>query len=153
MEGVVCVEFAQCGIAPLIKTAQQLGIGWFLLADGDAAGKAYIETARHFANAAGDNPDDHCLRFREADIEHHLYYNGYADVYQEYANIPSFQGQNMQARRVIGRAIHRNSKPFMAVAVLEAMARNDSRGVPPVLKNLVEKCARLAKESAVGRLS
>jgi putative ATP-dependent endonuclease of OLD family len=150
MEGIVCVEFAQCGISPLIKAANQFGIGWFLLSDGDAAGKAYIDTARHFAGLLGDNPEDHCLRFRERDIEHHLFFNGYAAVYQDYAGVPAHHSQNMKAGRIIGRAIHRHSKPYMAVAIIEAISHNNSPGVPPELKRLVEKCVRLAKESAVG---
>lgn len=150
MEGVVCVEFAQCGMAPLIKAASQLGIEWFLLADGDAAGKAYIETAKHFARQSSENPENHSMRFRDKDIEHHLFFNGYEGVYQEYSGIPSFTSQNMQPRRIIGRAIHRNSKPFMAVAVVEAMSRKDSPGVPPELRKLIENCVRLAK-GAPGR--
>ncbi len=150
MEGIVCIEFAQCGISPLIKTADQLGIGWFLLADGDAAGKAYIETARHFARISNKNTDDHCLRFREKDIEHHLFFNGYADVYTEYAGVPPRHSQNMQPRHIIGRAIHRNSKPFMAVAVIEAISKQGSPGVPAELRRMIEKCVRLAKESVSG---
>jgi putative ATP-dependent endonuclease of OLD family len=147
LEGVVCLEFAQCGISPLIKAARQLGIEWFLLADGDAAGKAYIETAKHFARLYGENPDDHSMRFREKDIEHHLFFNGYAAVYQEYSGVPVTVSQNMQPRRVIGRAIHRNSKPFMAVAVVEAIARKDSQGVTAPLKKLIESCVKLAHKA------
>jgi putative ATP-dependent endonuclease of the OLD family len=145
MEGVVCIEFAQCGISPLIKAARQLGIEWHLLADGDAAGKAYIETAKHFANQFNEDHNDRFTGFREKDIEHHLYFNGYAGIYQEYSGVPSNYGQNMQPRRIIGRAIHRNSKPFMAIAIVEAMAQPDSPGVPPVLRKLVETCVKLAK--------
>jgi putative ATP-dependent endonuclease of the OLD family len=145
MEGVVCIEFAQCGISPLIKAARQLGIEWHLLADGDAAGKAYIETAKHFANQFNEDYNDRFTRFREKDIEHHLFFNGYAQVYEEYSGIPQNYGQNMQPRRIIGRAIHRNSKPFMAIAIVEAMTRPDSPGVPPVLRQLIETCVRLAK--------
>jgi putative ATP-dependent endonuclease of the OLD family len=149
MEGVICVEFAQCGIAPLVKAATQLGIDWFLLSDGDAAGKSYFEIAKHFALQAGENPEDHSLRFREKDIEHHFFFNGYADVYAEYSGIPLQVSQNMQPKRIIERALHRNSKPFMAIAVIEAVARKDSPGVPQELKKVVEKCVRLAKESSV----
>jgi putative ATP-dependent endonuclease of the OLD family len=144
LEGVVCVEFAQCGIPPLIKAARLLGIQWFLLSDGDAAGKAYIETAKHFAIQSGEKPEDHSMRFSEKDIEHHLFYNGYAGVYQEYSGIQAYYSQNMKPGRIIGRAIHRNSKPFMAVAVIEAMARQNSPGVPQQLRQLIEKCVRLA---------
>ena len=38
-EGIRCVEFAQCGIDPLVRLATDLGIEWHLLADGDLAGQ------------------------------------------------------------------------------------------------------------------
>ena len=145
MEGVVCIEFAQCGIAPLIKAARQLGIEWHLLADGDAAGKAYIETAKHFTNQFNEDQNNRFTRLREKDIEHHLFFTGYAAVYQEYSGIPAGHGQNIQPRRIIGRAIHRNSKPFMAIAIVEAISQPDSPGVPPVLRKLIETCVRMAK--------
>lgn len=151
MEGVVCVEFAQCGIAPLVKAASQLGIEWFLMADGDAAGRAYIETARHFARQLNREPEEHCLRFREKDIENHLFFNGYADIYSQYSGIPVHDSENMQPRRIIGRAIHRNSKPFMAIAIIEAMARTGSQGVPSELRKVVEQCVRLAGGSENSR--
>jgi putative ATP-dependent endonuclease of OLD family len=87
------------------------------------------------------------MRFREKDIEHHLFFNGYAAVYQEYSGVPVTVSQNMQPRRVIGRAIHRNSKPFMAVAVVEAIARKDSQGVTAPLKKLIESCVKLAHKA------
>ncbi len=87
------------------------------------------------------------MRFREKDIENHLYFNGYEAIYQEYSGIPAQASKNMHPRRVIGRAIHRNSKPYMAVAIVEAIARKDSPGVPPQLRKLIEACVRLAKEA------
>lgn len=147
LEGVVCVEFAQCGIPPLVKAARLLGIEWFLLADGDAAGKSYIETAKHFAAQSGEPAENRSMRFREKDIEHHLFFNGYAGVYEAYADISSQVSQHMQVRRIIDRAIHRTSKPFMAVAIVEAIARKDSPGVPPQLKKLIETCVRLAHDA------
>jgi len=148
---VVCIEFAQCGITPLIKAANHLGIEWFLLADGDAAGKSYIDTAKHFAREAGEDPNTCCMRFREKDIEHHLFLNGYSDVYYEYSGIPVNTGQNLKTRRIIGRAIHRQSKPFMAVAVVEAMSRNGSPGVTQQLKKVIKACVDLAKEAPLKR--
>lgn len=145
MEGVACVEFAQCGIAPLIKTARQLGIEWHLLADGDAAGKAYVETAKHFANQAGEEYPRRYTRFREKDIEHHFFFNGYAGVYYEYSGFQGHSGQEVHPRKVITRALHRNSKPFMAIALVEAIAREGSPGVPTVLKKMIQTCIELAK--------
>ena len=51
-EGVTCVEFAQCGLSALVKVAKHLGIEWHLLADGDAAGLRYAQSA---AECAGSN--------------------------------------------------------------------------------------------------
>jgi putative ATP-dependent endonuclease of the OLD family len=147
LEGVVCVEFAQCGIAALVKAARQLGIEWFLLADGDAAGKVYAEAAKTFARQHDEDPSDRILRLREKDIEHHLFYNGYDNIYYEYADMSIQKGQNPKTRRVIERAVHRNSKPFMAIAVVEAITRDGSPGVPPVLKKLIETCVKLARKS------
>lgn len=45
-EGVRIIEFAQCGVAPLIKAARDLGIEWHLLADGDQAGSKYAASVR-----------------------------------------------------------------------------------------------------------
>jgi len=147
LEGVVCVEFAQCGIAALIKAARQLGIEWFLLADGDAAGKVYAEAAKTFARQNDEDPSDRILRLKEKDIEHHLFYNGYDNIYYEYADMSTQKGQNLKTRRVIERAVHRNSKPFMAIAVVEAITRDGSPGVPPALKKLIETCVKLARQS------
>jgi putative ATP-dependent endonuclease of the OLD family len=145
LEGIICVEYAQCGIPALIKAANHLGISWFLLSDGDTAGKSYLDIARHFAFDSGLNPDDHCYRFRDRDIEHHLFFNGYSQVYAEYSGIPLSAAQNIQPRRIIERALHRNSKPFMAIAVIDAAAREGSQGVPQELKNVIDKCVRLSK--------
>jgi putative ATP-dependent endonuclease of OLD family len=41
-EGIRCVEFAQSGLRALLRLANDLGIEWHLLADGDAAGFAYV---------------------------------------------------------------------------------------------------------------
>lgn len=145
MEGVICVEFAQCGIAPLIKAARQLGIEWHLLADGDAAGKSYIETAKHFARQTGEDFSLRLTRLRERDIEHHLFFNGYSSVYLEYAGFSDNAANEWQARKIISRAIHRHSKPFMAIAIVEAISREGSPGVPPVLEKVIATSVRLAK--------
>ena len=48
LEGIACVEFAQCGLDPPIKVARQLGIEWHLLADGDLAGQNYSKSAGEY---------------------------------------------------------------------------------------------------------
>ena len=39
-EGVRVIEFAQCGLKPLLRFARRMGIEWHALVDGDEAGKS-----------------------------------------------------------------------------------------------------------------
>ena len=44
-EGVKVIKFAQCGLNPLLKFANSMGIEWHTLVDGDNAGKQYAGAA------------------------------------------------------------------------------------------------------------
>jgi putative ATP-dependent endonuclease of the OLD family len=146
-EGIRCVEFAQSGLRALLRLANDLGIEWHLLADGDAAGFAYVTAAR--AHLKGRPIEDRITMLEEADIEHCLFRHGYADVYRSLAGppVPGPRGRRYRERPsgVIMRAIHARSKPGLALAVLEAANRPDAPGVPGQLRSLIETAARLAR--------
>jgi len=149
-EGVRCVEFAQCGIAPLVKMARGLGIEWHLLADGDDAGRHYVRAARSFLQGEPDR--ERVTGFRERDVEHHLWGAGYAGVYRAAAQragmLPSLFGRRrIPTTAIIDRALKAHGKPRMALEVAEAMAAPDSPGVPRLLASVVEKTVRLARFS------
>jgi putative ATP-dependent endonuclease of OLD family len=147
-EGVRCVEFAQCGIAPLVKLARGLGIEWHLLADGDDAGRHYVRAARSFLEGVPDR--ERVTGFRERDVEHHLWGAGYAHVYRSAAEragvLPDLHGRRrIPPAAVIDRALKAHGKPRMALEVAEAMAAPGSPGVPRLLAAVVEKVVRLAR--------
>jgi putative ATP-dependent endonuclease of OLD family len=147
-EGIRCVEFAQCGIAPLVKMARGLGIEWHLLADGDDAGRHYVRAARSFL--AGEPDRERVTGFRERDVEHHLWGSGYAAVYRAAAAkagvLPSLFGRRrIPPGAVIDRALKAHGKPRMALEVAEAMSAPGSPGVPRLLASVVEKAVRLAR--------
>lgn len=147
-EGVRCVEFAQCGIAPLVKTARGLGIEWHLLADGDDAGRHYVKAARSFL--AGEPDRERVTGFRERDVEHHLWAAGYASVFEAAATRAGLLPTLFGRRRVppgahIDRALKAHGKPRLALEVAEAMAAPGSPGVPRVLASVIEKVVRLAR--------
>jgi putative ATP-dependent endonuclease of OLD family len=147
-EGVRCVEFAQCGIAPIVKTARGLGIEWHLLADGDDAGRHYVKAARSFL--AGEPDRERVTGFRERDVEHYLWAAGYARVYEAAAaragvRPPLFGRRRIPPGALIDRALKAHGKPRMALEVAEAMTAPDSPGVPRVLASVVEKVVRLAR--------
>jgi putative ATP-dependent endonuclease of the OLD family len=146
-EGIRCVEFAQSGLSSLLRLANDLGIEWHLLTDGDEAGHAYVTSARRFLR--GRRLEERVTMLDEADIEHSLYYNGYAALYQELAGavVGGLRGRRMRekATSIITRAIHARSKPGLALAVLEAANREGSPGVPRQLRTLIETVVRLAR--------
>lgn len=119
-EGIRVVEFAQCGAGPLIKLADDLGIEWHLLCDGDVAGVAYAETARKLA---GREAARRVTVLREPDVELHLWRHGFEPVYRRIAKVPPASGdRRSRARhdkpdRVIDKAKHALSKPRLALAV------------------------------------
>jgi putative ATP-dependent endonuclease of OLD family len=145
LEGIACVEFAQCGIPPLVKAARELGIEWHLLTDGDAAGRSYVEKAR--ALLRGDAADERITALRERDIEHCLFHRGYASVYERAAGVHVSPGHSVPARSIIHKALTRTSKPYMAFQVILEAARPGSPGVPPPLRRMIDTCVRLARSA------
>jgi putative ATP-dependent endonuclease of OLD family len=149
-EGVTCVEIAQCGLSALLKVAGHLGIEWHLLADGDMAGQRYVASAREYV-VNGDGRDRFTL-LQEPDIEHCFWRFGYQDVFRTAAwpCPPSGDAawqRKAPAKKVIGRAIERYSKPWLAVLLLDATIDRGRAGVPPPLRQAIETCVELARHS------
>lgn len=145
-EGIKVIEFAQCGLKPLLRFARQMGIEWHALVDGDEAGRKYAATV--IANV--ENHDD-TLRYRltalpSQDIEHFLYRDGFEDVYRKNAaiadNVP------MSPRRIIDKAIHRSSKPDLAIDVAMAASLRGTSSIPPLLRQMFSRVAWLARGRA-----
>lgn len=88
-EGIKIIEYAQCGLSPLLKLARTLGISFFVLTDGDDAGKRYADTVHSYVN--NDLLDKHLCVLPDLDIEHFLYNSEYASIYQKAAGVISEQ--------------------------------------------------------------
>lgn len=114
-EGVKVIEFAQSGLRPLLKFANRMGIQWHVLTDGDDAGKKYAATVRTMADDGRDHERDRLTILPAPDMEHFLYREGFDEVYHRISAIPA--NAKMQPRRVIEKAIHRTSKPDLAIEV------------------------------------
>jgi putative ATP-dependent endonuclease of OLD family len=152
-EGIRCVEFAQCGLGPLLKLARALGIGWVLLADGDQAGRGYYDTAR--SHVRKDHQDARVLRLDDKDIEQYLFHHGYADVIREAAGRRRTARGDEDDRRMstlIREATKRTSKPGLALAILEAANRRGADGVPPAIRQLAESARDVARYVLTGAL-
>lgn len=143
-EGVRMIEFAQCGVAPLAKLANDLGIPWHLLTDGDESGSVYAKGAESFLN--GEAATSRISMLGHRDIEQCLWHHGFDDIYKEAARIADRpDGQGPPPKRIIQKAVRKRSKPFLALAVAEAAAERGRDSIPPVLRNAIESSVRLAR--------
>lgn len=145
LEGIACLEFAQCGLDPPIKVAQDLGIEWHLLADGDPAGQSYADAARSYIG--GGDPAKRLTLLAEKDIERCFWAYGYDDIYKKHSGLKGSQLERLSPRKIIKAAVRRRSKPFLALSIVEAIASTSSRGMPPPLRNMIEICIDLARKA------
>ena len=145
-EGVKVIEFAQSGLKPLIKFARRMGIQWHVLVDGDEAGKKYAATVRGLLNNDRELELDHLTSLPALDMEHLMYRQRVDDVYHRVAQIPDNVPMNM--RRVITKAIHRSSKPDLAIEVAMEAGRRGVDAVPTLLKKMFSRVLWLARGRA-----
>ncbi|EMQ1182495.1 ATP-dependent endonuclease [Klebsiella variicola] len=145
-EGVKVIEFAQSGLKPLIKFARRMGIQWHVLVDGDEAGKKYAATVLGLLNNDRELERDHLTSLPAMDMEHFMYRQGFDDVYHRVAQIPDNVPMNM--RRVITKAIHRSSKPDLAIEVEMEAGRRGVDAVPTLLKKMFSRVLWLARGRA-----
>lgn len=145
-EGVKVIEFAQSGLKPLIIFARRMGIQWHVLVDGDEAGKKYAATVRGLLNNDRELERDHLTSLPALDMEHFMYRQGFDDVYHRVAQIPDNVPMNM--RRVITKAIHRSSKPDLAIEVAMEAGRRGVDAVPTLLKKMFSRVLWLARGRA-----
>ena len=145
-EGVKVIEFAQSGLKPLIKFARRMGIQWHVLVDGDEAGKKYAATVRSLLNDDRVLVRDHLTTLPALDMEHFMYRQGFSDVYHRVAQLPPNVPMNL--RRVITKAIHRSSKPDLAIEVAMEAGRRGVESVPALLKKMFSRVLWLARGRA-----
>ena len=143
LEGICPVGFAQCGVDPLVRTAREFGIEWHLLADGDEAGRRYVDSARSYIRRGEE--DERITFLPERDIEHCFWENGHSETIAEVAGLSPDMADRVTPTQAIARAVQRKSKPFLALRLVESVAAHGPEGVPPPLARLIETCVRLAR--------
>ena len=144
IEGVQVIEFAQCGLSPLIKLAQDLNIEWHVLTDGDAAGQKYASRVDDML-LEGDPLANRLTVLPALDIEHLFFENGFADIYLEAANYTEQDLARLSVNKVIDKAVHKYSKPGLGLAIASAVEVRGAESIPPLLKRLFARLVGLAR--------
>ncbi|WP_409308982.1 ATP-dependent endonuclease [Pectobacterium sp. B1J-3] len=145
-EGVKVIEFAQSGLRPLVKFARRMGIEWHVLVDGDDAGKKYAATAKSMLSAPGENERDHLTVLPALDMEHYMYREGFSHVYHRVAQLPEKVPLSMH--KIIVKAIHRSSKPDLAIEVSMEAASMGREAIPPLIRSMFSRVLWLARGRA-----
>ncbi|EFS6386972.1 ATP-dependent endonuclease [Salmonella enterica] len=136
-EGIKVIEFAQSGLKPLVKFARRMGIEWHVLVDGDEAGKKYAATVRSLLNNDREEEREHLTALPALDMEHFMYRQGFADVFHRVAQLPP--NVPMNTRKIITKAIHRSSKPDLAIEVAMEAGRRGIDAVPPLFRKMFSR--------------
>jgi putative ATP-dependent endonuclease of OLD family len=147
VEGVQIIEFAQCGVAPLIKLAQDLHIEWLVLTDGDAAGKKYAARVAEML-LVKDSLINRLVVLPAVDIEHLFFDNGFANVYLQAANYTEKDLARLTTHKIIDKAVHRYSKPGLGLAIASAVEERGTDSIPPLLKRLFSRLVGLARSQS-----
>lgn len=144
-EGISVIDFAQSGLTPLLKYATDLGIGWHVLIDGDEAGQRYEKRIQDFASK--HNIKNPTTKLKQKDIEHLFWHNGFKKEYIKAAQRLNVPENENKPGLTIRRAIKNNSKPFLALSIIEAIAAKGPAAIPGTLSQMIETCIDQARKN------
>ncbi|WP_028868940.1 DUF2813 domain-containing protein [Psychromonas arctica] len=147
VEGIQVIEFAQCGLKPLIKLAQDLNIEWHVLTDGDSAGQKYASRVKEMLGES-DSIHARLTVLPAHDIEHLFFENGFEEVYLKAANYSKQDLARLNANKVIEKAVHKYSKPGLGIAIAEAVESQGVELVPLLLKRLFSRLVGMARSQS-----
>lgn len=152
--GVCCLKFTELTVSGFIKLAEQFGIHWIVMADGDAQGDKYIDSAK--ALLAGRAEADHIAQVPAYDLETYLCMQGYGHIYEatisaqkllDYPHVHA-HGTNEYWEHVVNKLQPKSGKPTRVIPVTEAIEANGVANMPPYLKSLVDLALLKANEGA-----
>ncbi|MDH5916586.1 ATP-dependent endonuclease [Vibrio splendidus] len=139
-EGVQIIEFAQSGLKALIKVAQEFGIDWHVVTDGDAAGKKYAATV---LSKLGNDQERHRLtELPDRDIEHYLYMNGFENFFRDMVKIP--YDHPIPAKKVVAKVLKKHAKPDLALAIVSHCENQGQDCIPLLLRWTLKRVITMA---------
>lgn len=142
-EGVQIIDFSQIGLKPLIKFAKQMGINWFVLTDGDTAGKKYADAVYSLCPPE-ESIKKHLMVLPAKDMENFMFRHGFSHIYKQFA-YGTTEHINVPIHRIIQKAIHKISKPDLAVAICDDAKARGIGAIPSLFTDLFAKVVGMSK--------
>lgn len=150
-EGIYCVEYAQVGLRTLLKLADDLGIEWFVLSDGDNKGSDYVNTAKEHLN--GRRHEEHIRQLEDANIETLLCSQGFGNIYinsipdRKRRKVLSDIPESQMDWPALVKDFGSGSKFRNALSVAQRIMDQGSRSVPSVIRDAIEVTVQLARNA------
>lgn len=137
---------------PFIRLAKTLGIEWFMLADGDAAGQGYVARAQAQL-PAGEVLADRARQLVHPDIEHEFWHGGFEAFMR--THIPANAAREAvrtaagdaakQTKALIKSSIKSvGGKPAMALALASEAGRRGEASIPQSVRDVITRVVQLA---------
>jgi putative ATP-dependent endonuclease of OLD family len=145
-KGVRLVEYANVGLQAVIKLADQFGIAWHCLFDGDVAGQKNAAQAASLLN--GRPRATHMTMFPAIDAEHFICSCGYGAIYeqnvalQKAAQVTSQPGDPNYWPQIISAQPKGFKVPCM-LKVVQQMEINGAAAVPAFVLNILQSAITL----------
>lgn len=146
--GVRIVQYSQVWPSPLIRLANELGIEWFLLADGDSAGQKYKRAAIDLLGTRKEA--EHVLALSESTVEVSLCNAGFGAPYeanvssQKRASITASKGTTDYWEQVYKAQSDRKPKEALVLEAVDAIRAKGSPAIPAALRGALEAVIQLA---------
>lgn len=138
---------------PLMKFANALGIEWFVVADGDSAGRDYVRRANNHL-APGESIPNRARALTHADIEHEFWHDGYDDFIK---NLVTNNRKNQIATEAAGDLVEETKllinaaikqaggKPAFAQALANEVRQRGTHTIPQTIQDIITRVVQLAK--------
>ena len=139
-KGVYCIPYRQLDHLVLIKLADQLGIEWLVVADGDQQGDKTVKSSK---KEMGERPEEWRVIQLDGTLDSLLCRNGYGQIYQKNRiHLQEQDGRDPDWDEVVK---DQRSKPATAGIVMEEMERRGAEGVPERIRDIIRTAVELAE--------
>ena len=145
--GIRIITFVLVSIVPLVKIANDLGIEWHCIADGDRAGQGYVRSIEPHLNGLSLTERVTVLPFDNMELL--LCNSGFGGIYQNHISaqkadrITVAEGHADYWKQVLD-AQETNYKTRAAIEVIEEMKKQGQATVPKIIKDSLDRALSLA---------
>ena len=150
-QGISCIEYAgQLGVDKLIKFANEFGIKWFVIVDGDSEGEKNLKKVED--NLGEGDLADYALVIPGGPLEVLLCKSGHGHVYintmkqqgKEASDLTAKPGTDEYWNQVY--KLQRDGKKVENALLVAEQIMSDQGEVPEVLENTIEQVVELARQ-------